>query len=58
VEVEQVNGHVCFFYAKDALDARRTIDDIFEGVTPQKGRTHIIIKLPGKWDFMITFLFL
>jgi hypothetical protein len=31
----------------DVLDPRLTISDIFEGDIPQKGRTHIIIKIPG-----------
>jgi len=32
----------------NVLDPRHTIGDVFKGDTPQKGRTHIIIKVPGK----------
>ena len=35
---------------KDVLDPRHTIGDIFELDTPRKGRTHIIVKAPGKRD--------
>ena len=32
----------------DVLDPRRTIGNIFKGDTFQQGRTHIVVKVPGK----------